>query len=65
MGVPSLGWEDPLEKEMKWQPAPVFFLGKFHGQRSLASYRPGGRKLLDINERLSKHVCPQVLVKIK
>ena len=27
----SLGWEDPLEKEM----APVFLLGKSHGQRSL------------------------------
>ena len=22
----------------KWQPTPVFLLGKFHGQRSLAGY---------------------------
>ena len=31
--VQLLGWEDPLEK--KWQPIPVFLLGKSHGQRSL------------------------------
>ena len=24
----------------KWQPTPVFLLGKFHGQRSLAGYSP-------------------------
>ena len=30
--VQSLGGEDLL----KWQPTPVFFPGKFHGQRSLA-----------------------------
>ena len=40
----SLGWEDPLEKEMATQPTPVFFLGKPHGQRSLAGYSPRGRK---------------------
>ena len=33
--VRSLGWEDPLEKEMKWQPTPVSLPGKSHGQRSL------------------------------
>ena len=32
-----LSWEDPLEK---WQPIPVFLTGEFHGQRSLAVYRP-------------------------
>ena len=32
-----LSWEDPLEE---WQPIPVFLLGEFHGQRSLAGYRP-------------------------
>ena len=40
--VRSLGWEDPLEKEM--QPTPVLLPGKFHGQRSLVSYSPRGRK---------------------
>ena len=31
----------------KWQPTPVFSLGKSHGQRSLAGYSPGGRKESD------------------
>ena len=29
----------------KWQPTPVFFSGKSHGQRSLADYRPWGRRV--------------------
>jgi len=36
--VRSLGHEDPLEKE--WVPTPVFLLGEFHGQRSLAGHSP-------------------------
>ena len=32
--IQSLG-QDLLEKE--WQPMPVFLLGEFHGQRSLAA----------------------------
>ena len=32
--IQSLGWEDPLEKEM--QPTPVFLPGESHGWRSLA-----------------------------
>ena len=47
--VPSLGQEDPLEKEMAT--TPVFLPGKFHGQRSLAGYNPGGHKELDETER--------------
>ena len=34
-GLTPGGQKDPLEKEM--QPTPVFLLGKFHGQRSLAA----------------------------
>ena len=34
--VQSLGWEDPLEKEMAT--TLVFLPGKSHGQRSLAGY---------------------------
>ena len=48
--VPSPGWEDPLEKEM--EPTPVFWSGKFHGQRSLEGYSPGGRKESDMTEQL-------------
>jgi len=40
MWVPSLGQEDPLEKEMA---TPVFLPGKYHGQRSLADYGSRGR----------------------
>ena len=49
MRVPSLGWEDPLEKE--WQPTPVFLPGKFHIQRSLEGYSPKGCKESDTTER--------------
>ena len=31
----------------KWQPTPVFLLGEFHGQRSLAGYSPWGHKESD------------------
>ena len=44
----SLGWEDPLEKEM--QPTPVLLPGKSHGQRSMVGYSPWGRKELDMTE---------------
>ena len=37
----------------KWQPTPVFWLGKFHGQRNLVGYRPWGHKKSDMTERLS------------
>ena len=36
-------------------PTPVFFPGKFHGQRSLVSYTPWGGMQSDMTERLSKH----------
>ena len=38
----------------KWQPIPVFSFGKSHGQRSLVSYGPWGRKELDMTE-VSEH----------
>ena len=46
--VRSLGWENPLEKEMAT--TSVFLLGKSHGQRNLAGYSPWGHKELDTNE---------------
>ena len=39
-----------LEKEMPWQPTPVFLPGEFRGQRSLVGYSPWGRKKLDMTE---------------
>ena len=44
----SLGWEDPLEKEMATTPA--FFPGEFYGQRSLAGYSPWDCKESDTTE---------------
>ena len=46
--VQSLGWEDPLEKEL--QPTPVFLTGESHGQSSLIGYSPPGRKESDTTE---------------
>ena len=46
----SLGQEDLLEKGI---PTSVFLPGKFHGQRSLASCSPWGRKELDTTEQLT------------
>ena len=40
--VRSLGWEDPLEKEMVTHSSTL--AGKSHGQRSLVGYSPWGRK---------------------
>ena len=42
-----------LEKQKSGIPTPVFLLGEFHGQRSLAGYSPWGRKESDMTERLS------------
>ena len=41
----------------KWQPTPAFLPGKFHGQRSLASYSPWGHKELDMTEHTHTHTC--------
>ena len=40
--VQSLGWEDPLEKEMATHPSML--AGKSHGQRSLVGYSPWGHR---------------------
>ena len=42
-----------LEKE--WQPTPVFFPGKSHGQRNLVGYSPWGLKESDTTEQLNHH----------
>ena len=39
-------WVGKIPCRRKWQPAPVFLLGKFHGQRSLAGYSPRGHKAI-------------------
>ena len=47
--VQSLGWKDPLEKEMATH--SVFLPGEFHGQRNLAGHSPWGPKESDGNVR--------------
>ena len=49
--VRSLGQDDPWSR--KWQPKPVFLLGKCHGQRSLVGNSPWGHKESDMTVWLS------------
>ena len=37
-------WVRKIPWRRKWQPTPVFLLGKFHGQWSLVGYCPWGHK---------------------
>ena len=46
--VCSLGWEDPLEKEMATHSSILAW--RIHGQGSLAGYSPWGHKELDTTE---------------
>ena len=39
----------------KWQPIPIFLLGKPHGQRRLVSYGPWGCKESDVTYQLNHH----------
>ena len=50
--VQSLGWEDPLEKEMA-TPTPIFLPGESCGQRSLVGYSPWSYKESSTTERLT------------
>ena len=51
--VQSLGWEDPLEKEMATTPVPL--PGKSHGQKSLVGHSSWGHKKSDRTERFHFH----------
>ena len=51
--VQSLGWEDPLEKEVAT--TPVLLPGESHGRRSLVGYSPWGHKESDMTEPLHFH----------
>ena len=50
-GVQSLGWEDPLEKEIATHSSILAW--KIPGQRSLAGYSPLGGKESDMTEQLT------------
>ena len=60
-------WVGKIPWRMKWQPTPVFLLGKFHKQRSLpVGYSPGGCNELDMTEHVHMHAktinCIKVLI---
>ena len=46
--VRSLGWDDPLEKEMATHSSPL--PGESHGQQEPVGYSSWGRKELDTTE---------------
>ena len=48
-------WVGKIPWRRKWQPTPVFLLGKSHGQRSLVGHSPWSHKEVDTTERLSTH----------
>ena len=54
--VPSLGWEESLEKEMEIHFLENLLPGKSHEQRSLVGYSPWGHKESDTTEQLHVHV---------
>ena len=43
-------WVGNIPWRRKWQPTPVFFHGKFHGQRGLKGYSPFNCKESDMTE---------------
>ena len=43
-------WVGKIPWRKKWQPAPVFLPGKFHGRGSLPGYSPCGYKESDTTE---------------
>ena len=48
-------WVGKIPWRRKWQPTPVVFPGKLHGQRSLEGYNPWGCKELGTTEWLNTH----------
>ena len=54
-------WVGRIPWRRKWQPTSVFFMGKYHGQRSLAGYGPWIWKELDTTEMTEcTHVSPKI-----
>ena len=45
-------WVGKIPWRREWLPTPVFLPGEFHGQRSLESYSPWGRRESDTTKEL-------------
>ena len=46
-GLGSNSWVWKIPQKKAWQPSPIFLLGTFYGQSSLASYSPWVHKESD------------------
>ena len=57
-------WVGKISWRKKWQPSPVFLLGKSHGQRSPGGYRPWGPKEWDTAEWTHTHTCNHTLQRV-
>ena len=63
--LPAMGktWVVKIPWRREGLPTPVFLLGEFHGQRSLAGYSPRGHKELGMTKGLSlQHDVDRILV---
>ena len=47
-------WVRKIPWSRKWDPAPVFLPGKFHGQKNLVGFSPWGCRELDTTEHTHK-----------
>ena len=56
-------WVGKIPWRGKWQPTPVFLLGKSHGQRSLVGYSPWGCKESDTTEATEHTKLGQLIEK--
>ena len=54
-------WVGKIPWRRKWQPAPIFLPGKFHGRRSLVGYSPWGRKESDTIEHTTRVAFTRLL----
>ena len=52
-------WVRKIPCRRKWQPAPVFLPGKFHGERSLMGYSPWGHEESDTTEQAHYVLCTE------
>ena len=50
-------WVRKIPWSRKWQPTPVFFPGKSHGQRSLEGYSPWGSQRANVHIMYT-HIYP-------
>ena len=52
-------WVGKIPWSREWQLTPLFFAGKFRGQRSLAGYSSWGHKELDMTKRTQHKLSKQ------